>query len=32
MYTTVKEAHLKRQYTVRFQVHDILKKAKLWTQ
>ena len=28
----VKEANLKRLHTIRFQLHDILEKAKLWRQ
>ena len=28
----MKEANLKRLHTIRFQLHDILEKAKLWRQ
>ena len=31
-YCLVKEANLKRLHTIRFQLHDILEKAKLWRQ
>lgn len=31
-YSEVEEANLKRLCAVRFQLYDILKKAKLWKQ